>query len=102
MCEKFHRTNIHHLAFALFEAGLEKKAAQQSDLGLLLAELLSEKLITEENVSKGLEELFKYAEDLIVDMPDMWNSCGRIFGKTMAKMSCTPYVLFSALFLKLS
>ena len=55
--------------------------------GVLMAKLLSERLVVPSSLRAGLETIFEIAPDLEVDVPKMWDAIGRVIGKTILIIS---------------
>lgn len=87
MEERLNARTMSTFAGALIEACLEKRTNEQSLAGVLMAKLLSERLVVPSSLRAGLETIFEIAPDLEVDVPKMWDAIGRVIGKTILIIS---------------
>lgn len=60
---------------------LETSKTPRTKLGLLMGKLVARGLISLTDLCKALEETFSFAEDLIIDIPTLWNCLAEILGE---------------------
>ncbi|CAH3173904.1 unnamed protein product, partial [Porites evermanni] len=61
---------------------MEKRASHRSATGKLLHFLLRDGVLTAQQYLQGLEQVLEYAEDIEIDIPQLWNYLGELLGPT--------------------
>lgn len=75
--------STHHVFVNVaFNHTMEKKGSDRTATGKLLRYLLRDGALTHEQYLNGVEQIFTYAEDLEIDIPQLWKYIGELMGPT--------------------
>jgi translation initiation factor 4G len=93
-----HSPDKHNLVvYHAVNGSLEKNEKDRELVARLLKKMLHEKLITTEDYFKGMSEIIEFADDMAIDIPQLWTYLGRIVGIVVSGGSVTARQLKDAL-----
>lgn len=76
---------------------LEQKLANNTKLGELFSVLFTEELLNADAFLSGLQQPLEIAEDVSIDVPEIYGNFGRVVGKCVAKNHVTLALVKNAL-----
>ena len=83
--EKFHSSTIALFVEAAVLEVLEGKSSQRSQLGSFLALLVRNGALVSDQFAQGVNSVLEYANDLLVDIPKMWDFLAEVLAVPLAK-----------------
>jgi hypothetical protein len=79
----FHSKTLQHFVRERIIYSFEKSAVDRKGLGELLTSLVQQKLLTLTQFAAGLGELVEIADNLVTDLPELWDFLGEVLGKSL-------------------
>lgn len=81
MCEYFGASSMELLAENLINGVLERSPTSRKRVGHLLGQLLKKNVLLRKQFEVGLKSVLQIADDVVVDIPKIWDYLGELLGK---------------------
>ena len=79
--ESFHPNTVDVFVEVAFNTYLEKTSSQRKEVGAFLDKLIRKYYLLPSQYERGLISVLKFASDLVVDIPKVWDYFGEMIGE---------------------